>query len=114
MKIAINADFGGFDLSDKALELLLTRKNIPFEKSGKEFYQPGHAGDEEYRLYSFDFYEYVNRNDVDLVAVIEELGEEANGVYSSLKIVEIPDDVDWYVTDYDGLEHVAEKHRTWS
>jgi len=27
--------------------------------------------------------------------------------------VEVPDDVDWYVEEYDGLEHIAERHRTW-
>jgi len=28
--------------------------------------------------------------------------------------VEIPDDVKWHIHEYDGLEHVAEDHRTWS
>jgi len=31
-----------------------------------------------------------------------------------LKIVEVPDDANWYIAEYDGLEHVAERHRTWS
>ncbi len=30
-----------------------------------------------------------------------------------MQIVEIPDDVDWEVMEYDGMEHIAEKHRTW-
>jgi hypothetical protein len=30
-----------------------------------------------------------------------------------LLIVEVPADVDWYIEEYDGLEWVAEKHRTW-
>jgi hypothetical protein len=29
-------------------------------------------------------------------------------------VIEIPDDVEWEVEEYDGLEWVAEKHRTWS
>ena len=37
-----------------------------------------------------------------------------DGVYSDLKVVEIPDDINWYIEEYDGLEHVAERHRTWS
>jgi hypothetical protein len=28
--------------------------------------------------------------------------------------VDIPDDVNWYIEEYDGNEHVAERHRTWS
>jgi len=36
------------------------------------------------------------------------------GEYSELKVVEIPDDVKWQLEEYDGLEWVAEKHRTWS
>jgi len=31
-----------------------------------------------------------------------------------LKIIEIPEDVDWEVDEYDGLETIHEKHRSWS
>jgi len=31
-----------------------------------------------------------------------------------LKIVDIPDGVEWEIEEYDGMEWVAEKHRTWS
>ena len=53
------------------------------------------------------------RDDPYLVAVVEELGERANGRHSMLKVVEIPADVQWEIDEYDGLEWVAEKHRTW-
>ena len=85
MKIVINRCYGGFDLSDKAKEILGI-------KYGTE----------------------IKRNDPRLVAIVEELGNEANTWGSSLKIVEIPDDVDWIIEDYDGVEWVSEKHRTWS
>ena len=55
----------------------------------------------------------IKRNDPALVEVVEELGEKANGKYSDLKIVEIPDNVEWHIAEYDGREHVAENHRTW-
>jgi hypothetical protein len=32
---------------------------------------------------------------------------------AELEVVEIPDDVEWIIVDYDGMEHIAEKHRTW-
>lgn len=45
---------------------------------------------------------------------MEQLGEAADGDYAELKVVEIPDDVQWIVEEYDGAEWVAEKHRTWN
>ncbi len=53
------------------------------------------------------------RTDPLLIQVIEELGKKANGYCASLKIVEIPDGVDYKISEYDGSEHIAEKHRTW-
>jgi hypothetical protein len=56
-----------------------------------------------------------NRASEDLIAVIEEMGvAEASGKYAELKIVEVPDDVKWHIDEYDGIEHVAENHRTWN
>lgn len=54
------------------------------------------------------------RNDSDLIAIVEELGEAANGRCAELSIVEIPDGTDFVIEEYDGLEHIAEAHRTWS
>ena len=56
----------------------------------------------------------IARDDHILIQVVEELGEKANDRYAELKIVEIPDDVEWQIDEYDGAEWVAEKHRTWS
>ena len=53
------------------------------------------------------------RNDPDLIKCIEELGEKANGRCAEIEIVEIPDGVDYEIDEYDGNEHIAEKHRTW-
>lgn len=53
------------------------------------------------------------RHDVDLVAVVEKLGKKANGRYAELKVVEIPDGTDYEISEYDGIEHIAENHRTW-
>ena len=61
------------------------------------------------------FYERnLDRNDLALVQVVEELGSEANGQYAELAIVDIPEGIDWYVDEYDGVESVVEKHRSWS
>ena len=55
----------------------------------------------------------IERDDPVLVKTVEELGERAFGNHSRLEVVEIPDDVEWEISEYDGSEHVAEKHRTW-
>jgi len=51
------------------------------------------------------------------VEVVEELMENgrsmASSRYSSLRVIEIPDGVEYVIQEYDGWEHVAEAHRTW-
>lgn len=60
------------------------------------------------------FSEYdIERTDPTLIQVIEELGAKANGQCASLKIVDIPDDAQYTIEEYDGREHIAERHRTW-
>jgi hypothetical protein len=56
----------------------------------------------------------IERTDPILIQVIRELKSKANSRFSKLKIVKIPDDVEWEIEEYDGSEWVAEKHRTWS
>jgi hypothetical protein len=90
--IVINRCYGGFGLSQAARKLLAQRKNVSME----------------------EFYVYdIKRDDKDLVAVVRELGAEANDSHSELAIVEIPEDVKWYINEYDGMEAVHEAHRSW-
>lgn len=56
----------------------------------------------------------IPRTDPDLIRVIGEMRDKANSRHSTLKIVEIPDDVEWRIEEYDGAEWIAEKHRTWN
>jgi hypothetical protein len=55
-----------------------------------------------------------NRTHPLIIRVIEELGEAADGGCAKLKVVEIPDGTDYEISEYDGNEHIAEKHETWS
>ena len=93
-KIVINKCHGGFGLTDAAMFRYAEIKKI----------------EDLTTLHIYD----ICRDDLVLIQVVEELGEEAEDRYADLKIVEIPEDVDWYIEEYDGLEHVAERHRTWS
>lgn len=66
-------------------------------------------------LYCFDDRtEKTARADKDLIEVVESLGEKADGFCASLKVVEIPDGIDWGIDEYDGLEKINEAHRSWS
>lgn len=48
-----------------------------------------------------------------VLRVIQELGKAADGPHAKLKIVEIPDDVEYTISEYDGVEHIAEVHQVW-
>lgn len=115
-KIVICECHGGFGLSDKAIEYYGELKNLSLVKQvGKYFnltgldWYVGEINDDNY-FHSRS----IPRDDADLVRVVEELGKEADGKYAELKVVEIPDGVEWEIEEYDGAEWVAEKHRTWS
>ena len=54
-----------------------------------------------------------DRTDPLLIQVVEELGDEASGSCAELRIIEIPDGIDYEIDEYDGREHIAEVHRTW-
>lgn len=121
MKVAINRCFGGFSISNSAFEKLMERKDIAYEKvpakyafrgDDYDYYAKGYAGDDEHYLSEYDMTS--ERADVDLIAVIEEMGKDAWGWAAEIAIVDIPDDVKYHIHEYDGLEHVAEDHRTWS
>jgi hypothetical protein len=65
--------------------------------------------DEKYVLYARPN----DRTDPILVRVVEEMGEKADGDCAQLKVVEIPDGIEWEIDEYDGTERIAESHRTW-
>ena len=86
------------------------------EKEGESFYTMTMDERQDYnKRFSDETFgvEDISRDDPVLIEVIEELGDAANGEHAELAIVEIPDDVEWEISEYDGSEHVAEKHRVW-
>ena len=90
MKVVINSCYGGFGLSNKALDMYKQLSN-----------------ESEVYVYTLD------RTDPILIQVVETLGAEANGRFAKLRIIEIPDDIEWEITEYDGMESVEEVHRKW-
>jgi len=120
MKVVINSDYGGFGVSILAMKHILQRKGITgivFKDALNNQVIKKDISDALYYMCDSDG-EYFNpdlpRDDIDLIAVIEELGDKANARYSSLKIVEIPDGVNYEIEEYDGSEWLSEVHRKWS
>lgn len=92
MEIVINNCYGGFGLSEAARDILEEVLDVPLDTV---------LGEDSFRAHPA------------LIEVIKGLGEGVNDCFSELKIVEIPDDVEWQIEEYDGSEWIAEKHRTW-
>jgi len=112
MKVVINTVHGGFGLSDNAIRRLFELKGWKCveEKSKYDiilFYKDHISNDSLFLEHDLE------RDDPELVKIVEEMSMEANGKYAQLKIIDVPNDVKWHISEYDGLEHVAEDHRTW-
>ncbi len=90
-KIAIHTSFGGFRLTKEAISYL--------KKLGVNLKN------------DYD-YDKLPRDDKNLIITIEDLKEDASDD-GDIRIIEIPDDVDWFIEDYDGAEWVSEVHQTW-
>ena len=89
MKIVINSCYGGFGLSEEAYKYI----GIDWDSYGFAF-----VDDRTHPL---------------LIEAVEELGEKASGRFAKLKIVDIPENVDWEIYDYDGMETIRERARQW-
>jgi hypothetical protein len=118
MKIVINSCYGGFGLSDAAYEYLIAQ-GVPLveeDYKGKDNVLVIRKWKRHSSLLGkyWDFYFDSRRNDPKLIEVVEKLGAKASGHCAELKIVEIPEGIDYEISEYDGFEHIAEKHRTWS
>ena len=113
MKIVINKCYGGFGLSEEAVLLYAKKKGLNLIIQRKKGLKLNHYYLNEKKDDNYFRERDIQRNDPILVEVVEELGEKADDTYSELKIVEIPDDVEWIIEEYDGNEWVAEDHRRW-
>ena len=79
MKIVINKCFGGFSVNDNIVKMLNLESRYDLED---------------------------DRTNTKLIELIES-GEDVNGEFSDLVVIEIPDDAtDYIIDEYDGYEHV--------
>lgn len=138
MKVVINACFGGFGLSTEAMKRAIAEGaagisvhdeqeytggrgrglgSKTFFDDGGDGYEVGWFKDVLYKdgkVYTHDNHKDEVRSDPVLVRIVEEMGAAANGAHASLKVVDVPDDAEWEIEEYDGVEHIAETHRTWA
>ena len=136
MKIIINKCYGGFSLSADAIDLYLEKKGekcfrYTNRTLGEKLIRTNKKND-SWNVHCFikdlgdgpvewpkdnDGYFYnrdISRDDKILVEVVEELGsEKSSGECAKLEIVEIPDGTNYEIEEYDGIEWIAETHRTW-
>ena len=101
MKVVINRCYGGFGLSDECAIAL----GAVLKQFGDYFYQEFPNGK---RAQNY-------RTDPKLIRLMETKGSEwCSGSFAELKVVEVPDDVEWEIHDYDGMETIEEVHRSWN
>ncbi len=115
----------GYGLGVKYIPLDIEKDDIPLVTFAFDITNPNEVfGKEErdkdgtyttqnakYKLHSIN--DDFERNDPILVQVVEQLGEKADGRFAELKVVEIPDDVEWEIEEYDGTEWIREVSRRW-
>lgn len=111
MKIVINKCYGGFGLSQEAVLLYGKKKGLNLILDHDETILLTHYYLNEKKDGNYFCERDIQRNDPALIEVVEELGEKADGRFSELKIVEIPDDMKWEIEEYDGKEWVSEVHK---
>ena len=133
MKVILNKCYGGFGVSEEGYRLYAEKKGFKvyfYERWGTRRYRrvesvEGNLGwcfmkdfgpaPEEKDL-DWDAHLYLDsdyRCDPTLIEVVEELGKKANGPFAELRVVDIPDGMEFVIDEYDGVETLHEKVRVW-
>ena len=106
-KIVLNRCYGGFEISNEAIEELLKRKGIKFKKGINKFDNVIFLDENDKEI---DFFRYENinlRTDKDLIKLIEEKGSNfVSGFLSRLEIVKVQEGKKFIIDDYDGFEGI--------
>ncbi|NDB82523.1 MAG: hypothetical protein EB127_07255 [Alphaproteobacteria bacterium] len=113
-RIVINIQYGGFGLSYKAKLLYLELAGIKYTLESQTDRDTQIRLGNKVIVNGSEFTgRHIARDDPALVNTVYQLGSDSSTEYATLKVVEIPSDVEWQIEEYDGREWVAEKHRTW-
>lgn len=118
-KVVYNDCYGGYALSDKAIDWLsehgsertrkfIAKKRLEANEKIMDYVSKVRVTvDSTRKFYVMNALRYfLERHDPDLVAVVEALGKEVNGTFSDLAIKEIEEDM-YNIEEYDGKETVV-------
>jgi len=134
MKVILNKCFGGFSPSHEAYKLYAKKKGLKlfaYELSADLRYK--RADDKTGILITYTTRDYGDhpkynvffeendilylgsdhREDPVLIEVVEELGKKASSFVSDLRIVNIPDGMDYVIDEYDGIETLHARVQEW-
>ncbi len=141
MEIAVNKCFGGFSPSMRAYREYLKLKGkksffykqtkFDFKDEKEEHTRIDNIDKKEsglFSCYSKDFGKKTNkldgryfvylrddklRIDKDFIKVVKKLKKKVNTSVSDIKIIKIPDGIDWEIDNYGGVESIHKEHRSW-
>jgi hypothetical protein len=140
MKVVVNKCFGGFSLSHAAVMAYARLKGFKLYTYVSDRDSDGHLAMNKYHLWNpktekdpfmvhysknppnaegtlenegYFSERDIPRDDKALIAVVQKMGKRACTRFSDLRVVTIPKGIEWKISEYGGLEHVEEKHRTW-
>lgn len=104
-KVVYNSCYGGFGLSNEAMDRMVELGYTGFELNPE--YNPN--SDNTYKVKHFNELKYFNEYSIPrhhpiLVQVVEELGERANGCHADLQIAVVNEP--YRIDEYDGCESV--------
>ena len=101
MEILVNKCFGGFNVS-KAV----------FDELGIEWTGYGYLCNKDFKIVSNNNDAY--RADQSFVAAVKKVGLKSSSTFlSEVRITKIPDNIEWEIDNYDGIETIHEVHRRW-
>jgi hypothetical protein len=133
MKVILNKCYGGFGISREGYELYCMKKGLTpnFYINDVPNYLIKKKDCDNLSFYCFlkDYGDRILETEVDwkthlylntsyrddpiLIEVVEELGEKASGRFANLEVVDIPDDMDYVIDNYDGIETLHANVPTW-
>ena len=98
IEVVINKCFGGFALSEARMARYAVLKGVT-----------AHPDDENFPIQQWG----IPRDDPDLVSVVQQLPEDEGIVGTDLRVIEIPDGIEWQIEEWDGSEFIVDKNRIW-
>ena len=133
MKVILNKCYGGFGISREGYEFYCKKKgltpNFYIQDVPNHLIKKNDCDNLSFYCFLKDYGDRVLETEVDwkthldlytsyrddpiLIEVVEELGEKASGRFANLEVVDIPDDMDYVIDDYDGIETLRPNTPTW-